>query len=293
MNKSFAQENDRTKSEPPKEANLSEHASFLSLAAARPSLNRRAALGLGATVAAGVLAAPSLLAAAPGRKVVVWSEGTANVDTASKKVYPNDINTAIAEGLKPLEAKGWEVVKASLDDPDQGLSDDRLNSTDVLIWWGHKKHGEVKDELVSRIQKRVKDEGMGFIGTHSAHFSKPLKRLLGTPCSWREYVLDGTTVQISVKLPDHPICKGVEDFNIPIERYGEPFAVPPPEAVPLDGLYTKPNGDKEPARMGMCWTIGKGKVFYFTPGHETYPDYFRPQVRQIFLNAVQWARTET
>jgi trehalose utilization protein len=160
----------------------------------------------------------------------------------------------------------------------------------VLIWWGHKRHGDVKDELVTKIVARVKEEGMGFIGTHSAHFSKALKRLLGTPCSWREYKADGTSADIIVKEPNHPICKGVKNFKLPaIERYGEPFRVPPPESVPLDGLYHKPDGTTEPARMGLCWTVGKGKVFYFTPGHETYNDYFRPEVRQIFVNAVQWA----
>ena len=112
---------------------------------------------------------------------------------------------------------------------------------------------------------------------------------MGTPCSWREYVDDGTSAEIIVKLPDHPICKGVKNFKLKIERYGEPFAVPEPEAVPLDGIYTKPDGQTEPGRMGMCWTVGKGKVFYFTPGHETFHDYYRPEVRQIFVNAVQWA----
>jgi trehalose utilization protein len=253
-------------------------------------ISRRTAIGLGGAIAVGMLLdAPLFAAPAKHKVVVVWSEGTANVDPASKKVYPDDINTAIAEGLKPLQSKGWEVVKASLNDPDQGLSDERLNRTDVLIWWGHKKHGEVKDELVSKIEKRVKEEGMGFIGTHSAHFSKPLKKLLGTACSWREYVLDGTTVEIIVKEPKHPICRGVKNFNIPIERYGEPFAVPTPESVPLDGLYTRPDGKTESGRMGLCWTVGKGKVFYFTPGHETYGDYYRPEVRKIFINAVQWA----
>jgi len=254
-------------------------------------ISRRTALGLGATAAAGVWLSPEWLAAAPGqRQVVVWSEGTANVDPASKGVYPDDINTAIAEGLKPLAANGWEIVKASLNDPDQGLSDARLDRTDVLIWWGHKKHGEVKDELVSKIVSRVKAGHMGFIGTHSAHFSKPLKALLGTPCSWAEYKADGTSAEIIVKEPNHPICKGVKDFKLPkIERYGEPFAVPTPEAVPLDGLYTRPDGQTQPGRMGLCWTIGKGKVFYFTPGHETYNDYYRPEVRRIFVNAVEWA----
>jgi len=234
--------------------------------------SRRTAMGLGAAVAAGMLLDAHLFAAPVKRKVVVWSEGTTNVDPVSKRVFLEEINTAIAEGLKPLQAKGWGIVKASLNDPDQGISDELLKGTDVLIWWGHKKHGEVKNELVSKIEKRVKEEGMGFIGTHSAHFSKPLKKPLGTACSWHEYVLDGRTVEIIMKEPNHPICKGVKNFNIPIKRYGEPFAVPTSESVPLDGLYTQPDGKTEPGRMGLCWTVGKGKVFYFTPGHETYGD---------------------
>jgi trehalose utilization protein len=258
--------------------------------AAGRAISRRTALALGTTAATGLLLNANLLAASGKRKVVVWSEGTANVDAESKKVYPQDINTAIAEGLEPLKAEGWDVIKASLNDPGQGLPDELLNTTDVLIWWGHKKHGEVKDELVQRIEKRVKEEGMGFIGTHSCHFAKPFKKLMGTACSWGEYVADGTSAEIIVKEPEHPICKGVKTFKLPkIERYGEPFAVPTPEAVPLDGLYTKPNGKTAPGRMGLCWTVGKGKVFYFTPGHETYDDYYRPEVRRIFVNAVQWA----
>lgn len=257
--------------------------------ASTSAISRRTAIVRGGTVATALVCVPALLAASDRRKVVVWSEGTANVDPASKKVYPQDINTAIAEGLAPLEGKGWQVVKASLNDPDQGLSDELLNSTDVLIWWGHKRHGDVKDDLVNRIDARVREGRMGFIGTHSCHFAKPFKKLMGTRCSWREYVDDGTSAEIIVKEPDHPICKGVKTFKLPhIERYGEPFAIPTPQSVPLDGLYTKPDGATESARMGMCWTIGKGRVFYFTPGHETYNDYYRPEVRQIFVNAVPW-----
>lgn len=254
-----------------------------------PTLSRRAALRQGAVLAAGLMAAPSLMAAGT-RRVVCWSEGTANVDPGSKGIYPDDINTAIADGLKPLEARGWEVGKAGLNDPDQGLSVERLEKTDVLIWWGHKRHGDVKDELVARIVERVNEGKMGFIGTHSAHFSKALKRLLKAECSWREYVADGTSAEILVQLPDHPICKGVTNFKIKkIERYGEPYKVPTPDAVPLDGIYTRPDGRTEHGRMGMCWNVGKGRVFYFTPGHETYNDYHLPEVRRIFVNAVEWA----
>jgi trehalose utilization protein len=246
-------------------------------------ISRRAVLELGAAAAVGFLLNPNALAAAGKRRVVVWSEGT-----APKDVYPRDINGAVAEGLKSLT--GWEVVTANLSDPDQGLNDDRLNQTDVLIWWGHKKHGDVAEDLVNRIERRVKEQGMGFIALHSAHFAKPYKKLMGTRCSWREYKADGTSAKITVKTPDHPIVKGVKDFELPkIEFYGEPFIVPTPEAVPLDGVYTRPDGKTEPCRMGLCWTIGKGRVFYFVPGHETYDDFFRPEARQILINAVQWA----
>jgi trehalose utilization protein len=252
------------------------------------TLSRRQMIRLGAATVAGLALAPHLVAAPGNRRVVVWSEGTANVDAGSKKVYPNDINAAVAEGLKPLE--GWEIITATLKDPDQGVSDELLKSTDVLIWWGHKKHDDVKGELVNMINARVREEGMGFIALHSSHFARPYKKLMGTECSWREYEADGTSVQIIVKEPNHPIVKGVKDFSLPkIERYGEPFKVPTPEAAPLEGIYTKPNGQTEPGRMGLCWTVGKGRVFYFTPGHETYNDFFRPEVRQILRNAVEWA----
>ena len=251
-------------------------------------ISRRSFLGAAAVAGATAILDFNAAAAPAKRRVVVWSEGTANVDPKSKSVYPNDVNVVIAEGLKPLA--GWEVITASLNDPAQGITDELLKSTDVLIWWGHKKHKDVSDDLVDRIANRVKEEGMGFISTHSSHFSKPYKKLMGTACSWREYKADGTSVQIIVKEPSHPICKGVKDFALPlIERYGEPFQVPEPEAVPLDGVYTKPNGEKEPGRMGMCWTVGKGRVFYFAPGHETYDDYYRSEVRQILRNAVEWA----
>ncbi len=246
-------------------------------------LSRRLFLGLGTAAAAGVVLNQNLFAAAAKRRVVVWSEKTAPTD-----MYPKDINGAIAEGLKTLA--DWEVLTANLDQPNQGISDDLLKQTDVLIWWGHKRHGEVKDDLVDRIVTRVKEQGMGFLALHSSHFAKPYKKLMGTPCSWREYKADGTSVKITVKEPNHPIAKGVKDFDLPkIERYGEPFKVPEPEAVVLEGVYTKPDGTKEPGRMAMCWTVGKGKVFYLTPGHETYDDFFRPEIKQIMSNAVQWA----
>ncbi len=249
------------------------------------NISRRSLIAGGVALAGGLLAggtAEARLAHKGRKKVVVWSEGT-----APKNVYPNDINGAIAEGLKPL--RGWDVVVASINDPDQGLPDELLNSASALIWWGHERHGDVKDELVAKIAQRVKDGNLGFIATHSAHYSKALKAILGTPCGWSYYIDDGAPVDLLVKAPRHPIARGIKDFNIPkTERYGDPFQGPTPDAVVFDGVYTLKDGKTEHAQQGMTDMVEKGRVFYFQPGHESYPIYFMSQVQHVFRNAVEW-----
>ena len=218
--------------------------------------------------------------------VVVWSE-----KTAPKDIYPKDINTAVAEGLGSLE--GWEIITAKITDPDQGLPDELLNRTDVLIWWGHKRHDFVKDELVAKVVKRVKEDGMGFISLHSSHFAKMNKALMGTTCSWGAYKGDSKTLNVTVKDPNHPIAKGVSNFTIDhSERYSEPYAVPDPEAVPFEGVHILNDGTEDPSRIGLCWHVGKGKMFYFQAGHETNPVYYDKNVQQIMRNAVEWAAPE-
>jgi trehalose utilization protein len=247
------------------------------------NMPRRAILAMGAVAAGELLLGGTARADEPKRRVLVWSEGS-----APKNVYPKDINTAVAEGLKPL--KDWEIVTASLSDPEQGVSQESLQKTDVLMWWGHIHHGKVKDELVERIARRVKEDGMGFIALHSSHYSKALKKVLGTACGFSAYVCDGSSVKVIVKEPSHPIAQGIKDFTLAnTERYSEPFEVPPPEAVVFDGLYGRPDGSTEASRQGLVWTVGKGKVFYFQPGHETYPHFFDENVRHILRNAVVWA----
>jgi trehalose utilization protein len=223
-------------------------------------------------------------AAEPKRVVVVWSEGT-----APKNVYPNDINGAIADGLTK-SLKNWEVVKANLSDPDQGISDALLKRADVLIWWGHQKHDQVKDELVDKIVKRVKEDGMGLISLHSSHFAKVNKKLMGTACTWGAYVGDSTTLKINVKDSKHPIAQGVKDFTITHnERYSDPYAVPKPQSVVFDGVATLKDGKTDPSQIGLTWEVGKGKMFYFQAGHETNPVFMDENVKKIMANAVKWA----
>jgi len=238
-------------------------------------------------LAAMVMGVAGVCLAAPKKTVVVWSEGTAPAN-----VYPKDINTAIAEGLRASDdMKDWDVVVANLSDPGQGLPDALLAKADVLVWWGHKQHGQVKDELVNKIEKRVKEDGMGFIALHSAHFAKPNKKLMGTPCTFAAYVCDNKETVIKVAVADHPITKGVaKEFTIANEeRYSDPYAVPPAAATPLGGTHIHQDGVKEESTQGYCWTVGKGRYFYFQAGHETNPIFFQPEVRKIMANAVNWA----
>ena len=250
-----------------------------------PILSRRSLLAAGAVAGIELLASHSALADEHKHRVVVWSEGT-----APKKVYPHNINGAVAEGLAPLKAKGWEIATASIADPEQGVSADSLAKTDVLIWWGHKHHGKIADAHVKRIVERVKKGGMGFIALHSAHYSKPLKVLLGTNCGWKGgYVEDGSKLNMIVRDRKHPIARGIPNFSFPhTEHYTEPFECPEPEADVYDGEYIRPDGSKEMSRQGLVWTVGKGRVFYFQPGHETYPIFFDANMRKILCNAVPW-----
>ena len=260
-------------------------------------MNRRTLLGLGAVAAGGLVlgktvegavrpAAKAAAKAAGGsRTVVVWSEGTAPAN-----VYPKDINSAIAEGLKK-SLTGWDVVVANLADADQGLPDSLLAKCDVLIWWGHKKHKDVKDELVEKIVKRVKEEGMGFIALHSSHFAKPNKALMGTPCSWGAYKGDSTTCTVKVKDTKHPIAEGIPaEFTFDhAERYSDPYAVPPPKSLVFDGFHKVKGESDDNAAMGLAWDIGKAKFFYFQPGHETNPVFMDANIQKIMANAVKWA----
>jgi len=213
-------------------------------------------------------------------KVLVWSEGT-----EPKSVYKDGINGEIANYLRKFN--DFEVRTSYLSDKDFGLSEELLKDTDVLIWWGHAKHNAVPDDVAKKVVKRVKEEGMGFISLHSSHFSKPFVFLLGTKCSlgsWRE---DGKPERVYVLEKDHPIAKGIENFVIEKEEmYGEPFDVPKPDNVIFVSIF---EADGAVFRSGLTWKIGKGKVFYFRPGHETYPTYKNENVLKIIRNAILWA----
>jgi trehalose utilization protein len=217
-------------------------------------------------------------------RVTVWNEyrHERKADHPASQIYPNGIHSAIAEGLRE---QGFEVRTATLDEPEHGLTDEVLASTDVLTWWGHMAHGEVRDEIVDKVQARVLD-GMGLIVLHSGHFSKIFRRLMGTSCDlkWRE---SDDNERIWVVEPGHPIAEGLgECIEMgPEEMYGERFDIPAPETLVFVSWFT----GGEVFRSGCCYTRGRGKIFYFRPGHESYPTYCNPEVLSVLGNAARWA----
>lgn len=217
-------------------------------------------------------------------RVTIWNEFRhEKKNPTAAELYPNGIHAKIAEFLGTCN--DVETTLAALDDPEQGLPDEVLDNTDVLIWWGHMYHNEVNDSLAEKIRTRVYCGKMGFIALHSAHKSKPFTSVIGTNgnLSWgrnqREVVWN--------LLPSSPIATGIPDHFILDEEelYSEPFYIPQPDALVFGSWFE----DGNIFRSGACFLRGAGKVFYFQPGHETCRSFYNPYVQQIIKNAVHWA----
>ncbi|QRN49136.1 ThuA domain-containing protein [Macrococcoides bohemicum] len=213
--------------------------------------------------------------------ITVWNEYRHEKESEKVRLhYPEGIHKVIADFLE------GDVTTTTLDMPEHGLTEEVLNRTDVLIWWGHKAHDEVSDEIVEKVHQRIL-EGMGFIALHSAHFSKVFKKLMGTGCDlkWREA---GEKERIWVINPAHPIAEGLpEYFELEEEEmYGEHFDIPAPDEL----LFLSWFEGGEVFRSGATFTRGNGKIFYFRPGHETYPTYHNEYVQKVIKNAVNWVK---
>ncbi|MBD1380732.1 ThuA domain-containing protein [Metabacillus arenae] len=217
-------------------------------------------------------------------KVTVWNENRHEQKNPKvSEVYPEGIHGAIAQFLGE---EGFQVRTATLDEVEHGLSNEVLDNTDVLLWWGHIAHEEVSDEIVNRVKDRVLD-GMGLIVLHSAHFSKIFKTLMGTTCDlkWREA---DEKERIWVLEPSHPIAEGIGEY-IELEKeemYGEHFDIPAPDELVFSSWFE----GGEVFRSGCTYRRGNGKIFYFRPGHETYPTYYHKDIQLVIKNAVKWAK---
>ncbi|KKE79706.1 ThuA domain-containing protein [Oceanobacillus caeni] len=218
--------------------------------------------------------------------VVVWNEYRHEKENpAVKEVYPEGIHETLATFLRE---DGMNVKTVTLDEPEHGLTDELLQETDVLVWWGHKAHEEVKDDIAEKVKQRVLD-GMGLVVLHSGHFSKVFKKLMGTGCDlkWREA---DERERLWVVDPTHPITEGIGEY-IELEKeemYGEHFDIPTPDELIFISWFE----GGEVFRSGATFKRGRGKIFYFRPGHETYPTYHNEDIKQVIKNGVRWAKNK-
>ena len=217
-------------------------------------------------------------------RVTIWNEFRHELENKKAKAnYPEGIHEYLRRALR---AEDLEIRTAWLEqDKEHGLSKKVLAQTDVLLWWGHMHHEKVKDEIAERVAARV-HEGMGFIPMHSAHMSKPFRRLMGTPCTLRWREADERCIIWNVN-PAHPITQGVPlHFELPREEmYGEAFLIPQPEELIFISWFQGGNV----FRGGCTFTRGMGKIFYFHPGHETYPTFHNAHVQRVLANGIRWA----
>lgn len=223
-------------------------------------------------------------------RVTVWNEFVHEQDNdVVAGLYPQGIHTTIADGLNAsFSSRGIHasVQTATLDQPEHGLTEERLNETDVLFWWGHRAHDQVADAIVDRVQTRVL-QGMGLVVLHSGHASKIFRRLMGTGCMLRWRVADERE-RLWIVNPGHPIVAGIEEdyWELPAaEMYGEFFDIPTPDELVFISWFQ----GGEVFRSGCTFRRGHGKIFYFRPGHETYPIYHDKTVNRVLANAAQWA----
>ena len=219
-------------------------------------------------------------------RVTVWNENVHEQRSDQvREVYPDGIHEAVAAAIRDHHGDGVRIRTATLEQAEHGLTQEVLDNTDVLTWWGHVAHDQVADDVVARVCDHVR-RGMGLLVLHSAHWSKPFVRLMGTTCTLRYREADDRE-QVWTVDPSHPIAAGVPQvIVIPRqEMYGEYFDIPTPDEL----VFISSFSGGEVFRSGCGFRRGLGRIFYFSPGHETFPVYHQPEIRRIIANAVGWA----
>jgi trehalose utilization protein len=222
--------------------------------------------------------------------VTVWNENVhEHKDASVQSVYPEGIHQVIAGGIQEELGERVTLRTATLDLPQQGLPDELLESTDVLVWWSHIANDQLDDELAARVIRRI-EQGMGLVILHSALFSKVSLALMGTTCAISRWAPDNRELVWTVRA-GHPIADGVaHPIVVPAdEMYSEPCDIPEPDELVFISSFD--NG--EVFRSGCCYHRGAGRIFYFSPGDQQYPVYRHPDIRKVIANSVSWVAPRT
>lgn len=220
-------------------------------------------------------------------RVTVWSEGLDPVlEPKAVAAYPHDINTVIGGFL--AEDAEFEVSLHHIREPENGLSQQVIDNTDVLVWWGHMYHDQVSDQVSARVVDAVLG-GMGLLLLHSSLSAKPARALLGKSSNTGKYREIGERERVWVVNRSHPVVEGLkkEYIDVPMtEMYGEPYGMPTPDDIVFISWFE----GGEVLRSGVSWHKGAGKIFFFAPGHEEFPIYYIEEIQQVIKNCVRWLR---
>lgn len=219
---------------------------------------------------------------------LVWNENILEqTDKEVQDVYPDGIHGCIAQALN--EDKGISATTTTLQEPEQGLTEEKLSGADVLVYWSRKSWNQIDDAIAERVVERVW-AGMGLIALHSAQLAKPFTRLMGTPCDLGNHRgEEGELERVWVINKHHEIARDLPQyFELEHEEmFGEPFGIP----EPLETVFISWYQGGEVFRSGVTYRRGAGKIFYFQPGHETHRAYHDKNVRKVLRNAVRWAHS--
>jgi trehalose utilization protein len=235
-------------------------------------------------------------------RVTVWGEGFLDLGTLgdepaplnyanyveeARQIYPDEVHQTIAQGLRRCLGATAEVRASTLEDQEHGLGSALLEATDVLVWWSHVKEHLLPTETVERIWTRVVRDGMGLVVLHSGAQSRIFRRLMGTSCGTGGWRQSNDWEAVWTVSPGHPIARALPPvFVIPTEEvWSEYFDIPRPDEL----VFVSAFQGGEIFRSGCCYERGKGRVFYFRPGHESHPTYHLPHVQRLLANGVEWA----
>lgn len=217
--------------------------------------------------------------------LTIWNEFVHEKENEEvRRIYPDGIHKQLGTIFENDD--DINLTYATLEEKDHGLSDQVLDNTDVLVWWGHMAHDKVSDDIVDKVHARVLN-GMGLVVLHSAHMSKIFQKLMGTTCDlkWREAK---EKERLWVIEPSHPIMEGINEY-IELEEeemYGEFFDIPAPDELLMISWFE----GGEVFRSASTYKRGQGKIFYFRPGHETHPTYYHKEIQKVIFNGVMWAK---
>ena len=181
--------------------------------------------------------------------------------------------------IKELDKTGdfAATLTQNLDD----LKADNIKQYDAVLFYGSGLNFKNEEQ-----EKGVCDfvrNGGAFIGIHSASDAFKKSAAYWAMLGGRFAGHGGGKFTVRIMDKEHPITKGLEDFEIQDETYRHRYApgFKPHNLVRMDR-------GKEQQCMAWAHAYGKGRVFYTALGHGT-PAWVNPHFQRLVVRGMYWA----